>query len=116
MKIYSDIVQGTEDWFRIKYGKVGGSTSKGLFTPTDTLLLELLSEHTEPFEMEEDNYVSGDMQRGIELEPMHRMEIEKYAGVKFTTPGWLLSDECPLIGISPDGITEDLKISWEGKA
>lgn len=116
MKIYSDIAQGTEEWFRIKYGKVGGSTSKGLFTPTDTLLMELLAEATEPFQMEEDNYVSGDMQRGIELETLHRREIEKYTGIAFNVPGWLQSDECAIIGVSPDGISEDLTVSWEGKS
>lgn len=116
MKVYHEIEQGTESWFRIKYGKVGGSTSKGLFTSTDTLLFELLAENTEPFEMEEDNYVSGDMQRGIELEPLHRSEIEKYIGVKLTVPGWIQSGECSLIGISPDGVSEDLTISWEGKS
>lgn len=116
MKVFNDIVQGTEDWFRLKYGKVGGSTSKGLFTPSDTLLMELLAANTEPFQMNEDDYISGDMQRGIELEPLHKSEIEKYAGVKFNVPGWLLSDQCTLIGISPDGISEDLTVSWEGKA
>lgn len=116
MKVYNEIVQGTPEWFAIKYQKIGGTLSKGLFVPSDTLLLEILAELTEPFEMEEDNYVSADMIRGIELEPLHRSEIEKYTGVKFNVPGWLLSDECPLIGISPDGISEDLTISWEGKA
>jgi len=56
------------------------------------------------------------MQRGIELEPFHRSEIEKYIGCKLLVPGWLQSEELPLLGISPDGITEDLTISWEGKA
>ncbi len=116
MIVYNDIVQGTEEWFAMKYGKVGGSTSKGLFVPSDTLLLELLAEHTEPFEMEEDNYVSSDMIRGIELEPLHRSEIEKYSGIKFNVPGWIQSGWCPIIGISPDGISEDLTVSWEGKS
>lgn len=116
MKIYHEIVQGTEEWFALKYGKVGGSTSKGLFVPSDTLLLELLAENTEPFAMEEDGYTSADMQRGIELEPLHRSEIEKYTGVKFNVPGWVQSEECAIIGISPDGISEDLTVSWEGKS
>jgi len=116
MKIYTEISQGTEEWFALKYGKVGGSTSKGLFVPTDTLLLELLAERTEPFTMEDDNYVSGDMQRGIELEPLHRTEIEKYTGIKFNVPGWIQSETIPLIGISPDGISDDLTVSWEGKS
>lgn len=116
MKVYTDIVQMTEEWFAIKYGKIGGSTSKGLFVPTDTLLLELLAENTEPFQMEEDCYVSSDMQRGINSEPLHRSEIEKYTGIKFIVPGWIESLSIPIIGISPDGISEDLTISWEGKS
>lgn len=116
MKIYHDIAQGTEEWFALKYGKVGGSTSKGLFVPSDTLLLELLAAHTEPFEMDYDSYENKDMLRGKELEAPHRVEIEKYTGVKFNVPGWMLSNTCPLIGISPDGISECETISWEGKA
>lgn len=111
-----DLVQGSEEWHRIKRGKIGGSSSKGLFVPSDTLLYQLLAEHTEPFEMSEDDYISGDMQRGIELEPMHRGEIEKYTGIKFLVPGWLQSEDFHILGISPDGISEDLTVSWEGKA
>lgn len=115
MKIYFDIEQCTPEWFALKYGKVGGSTSKGLFVPSDTLLLELLSEMTEPFEMDDDSYESPDMMRGKELEPYARSEAEKYAGVKFLVPGWLQCEEIPILGISPDGITEDLTITGEFK-
>ena len=30
MRLYKDIVQNSEDWFAIRYGKVGGSTMKDL--------------------------------------------------------------------------------------
>lgn len=116
MKIHWDLIQGSELWFAMKWGKVGGSASKGLFVPSDTLLDEILSEHTEPFEMEVDGYVNKDMQRGIELEPLHRSEISKFAGVEFKEAGWIQAGWCPIIGISPDGITADGKISYEGKA
>lgn len=112
---YKTLVQGTPEWFAIKWGKVGGSSSKGLFVPSDTLLIQLLSEHTEDFEMDEDNYVSGDMQRGIELEPMARTEMGKYAGVTFLESGWLQCEENPLLGISPDAITLDETVSAEFK-
>src|ERR1700693_1039259 len=115
MKIYYDIVQGTEEWFALKYGKVGGSTSKGLFVPSDTLLLELLAESTEPFVMEDDSYENADMIRGKELEPFARSESEKYTGLKFTVPGWMQSLSIPILGISPDGITEDLTTTLEIK-
>jgi len=116
MIVHWDLVQGSEAWHRMKWGKIGGSSSKGLFVLSDTLLYQLLAESTEEFEMSEDDYISGDMQRGIELEPMHRTEIEKYTGYKFLVPGWLQSESVPLLGISVDGITEDLTVSWEGKA
>lgn len=115
MKVFYDIVQGTEEWFALKYGKVGGSTSKGLFVPSDTLLLDLLAEMTEPFEMDDDSYASADMLRGVELEPYARAEAEKYLDVKFLVPGWMQCEQIPLLGISPDGITEDLKITGEFK-
>lgn len=116
MKIYHDIIQGTEEWFALKYGKVGGSTSKGLFVNSDTLLLELLAEKTEPFQMDYDGYENADMIRGKELEPLHKSEIEKYTGINFNVPGWIQSDTIPILGISPDGLSEDLTVSWEGKA
>lgn len=110
-----DIEQGTPDWFELKYGKVGGSTSKGLFVPSDTLLLELLAEMTEPFVLDDDSYESADMTRGKELEPYAILEGEKYAGVKFLVPGWLQCEEIPILGISPDGITLDETFTIEIK-
>lgn len=115
MKAHWEITQGTEDWRRIRYGKIGGSTSKGLLTDTDTLLDELLSARLEPFELEEDGYASPEMQRGTELEPLARLNLSMYTNVPFKECGWLQSEDIPLLGISPDGITDNLKISCEIK-
>lgn len=115
MKIYHDIIQGTEAWHKLRYGKIGGSTSKGLFVASDTLLYELVSAHLEPFELDEDGYINADMQRGIELEPLARERLEQYTGVKFNVPGWMESVLIPLIGISPDGISQDETVSCEIK-
>lgn len=110
-----NIVQGTEEWHRERYGKIGGSTSKGLFVESDTLLDEILSERLEPFEIDEDAYIDNSMQRGIELEPMGRVEISDYSGIDFKECGWMQSSECDLIGISPDGLSEDETASCEIK-
>ena len=67
---YDDIIQQSAEWLEIKYGKIGGSTSKGLRVKTDTLMLKLLACRCEDFELEEDGYQSSDMQRGNELEPV----------------------------------------------
>jgi len=115
MIVRKDILQKTPEWFEIKWGKVGGSTSKGLFVPSDTLLLELLSEHTEPFEIEEDGYVSKDMQRGIDFEPIAFEKLCQFTGIAFEKAGWLQCEEIPILGISPDGISPDETISCECK-
>lgn len=112
---YTNIIQGTEAWHAIRYGKIGGSLSKGLFTKGDSLFLELLAELTEPFEMDYDSFENLAMVRGHELEPRARMELGQYCGVEFTETGWLQCEGNSLLGISPDGITEDWKISCELK-
>lgn len=115
MKIYKDIIQGTEEWHRIKYGKIGGSTSKGLFVESDTLLYEIAAQHLEPFELEEDGFINSDMQRGLELQPMAIEATAAYIGVPLIEVGWMESIDIPLIGISPDAISEDATISAEVK-
>lgn len=115
MIIHWNLQQRTPEWHEMKWGKIGGSTSKGLFVPSDTLLLEILSEHTEPFEIEPDPFVNYDMKRGMDLEPVGRTYLEKYTGLSFKDAGWLQCEENELLGISPDGITEDETISCEGK-
>lgn len=109
-----NIKQGTEEWHAIRWGKIGGTTSKCLFVKSDTLLDELLSEITEPFEME-DSFESADMIRGFELEPLARQEVSLYIGRELLECGWLQCEEIPLLGISPDGITSDMTISAEIK-
>ena len=114
MKAHFDIIQGTEAWHEMRYGKIGGSTSKGLFVHSDTLLDEMLSQHLEPFELEDDGYVNSDMQRGIELEPLACAQVSQYAGISVINCGWIQS-EIPLLGISPDRISQDLTVAIEVK-
>lgn len=110
-----DIIQGTEEWHKIRYAKIGGSTSKGLFVNSDTLLDEVLSELLEDYQYDDDDYISKDMQRGNELEPYARKEAILYTGIEFKECGWMQSSINELLGISPDGITNDFKKSVEIK-
>jgi len=110
-----DIVQGTPEWHEIRWGKIGGTLSSGLFKKTDTLFIKLLAEHCEVFEFDEDSYFSNDMLRGIELEPEARRQLSEYCGVEFLAAGWLQCEENSLLGISPDGISKDETIMCEIK-
>lgn len=112
--VYKDFDQRTEDWFRIKWGKIGGTLSKGLFVDSDTLLLHLVGEHTEDFELD-DSFENKAMLRGKELEPYALSELSKYVGIEFIDVAWIQNEIYNLIGISPDGITEDLTEAAEVK-
>lgn len=115
MKAYFDIIQGTEEWHEIRYGKIGGTSSKQLMIDSNSLIEEILSTRLEPFEPLLDVFESYDMQRGTELEPMAREELSKYTGIDFLECGWLESETHHMLGISPDGISADFKASCEIK-
>jgi len=112
MKIYWNVAQGTEEWESLRYGKIGGTRSDMLLKNSDAKYIELLSEHTEIYQPDYDSYMNDAMQRGHELEPKARELVSKYVGVEFIEAGWI---DCGLIGISPDGITEDLRFMCELK-
>jgi len=114
MIAHYEIEQHSEEWHKIRYGKVGGTLSKGLFVKSDTLLLDILSELTEEFDLQE-NYQSYDMIRGTELEPEAKRALNSYLGIELLDCGWLQCEENEYIGISPDGITECETISAEIK-
>ena len=115
MIAHFNVEQQTEEWFRLKWAKVGGTRAKQLLVKSDTLLIELLAEITEPFDMDFEGYTSDDMQRGIELEPLARKAASEYIGKNLIECGWLESEENPLFGISVDGITADFKTTAEIK-
>jgi len=109
-----NLKQGTQEWHETRYRKIGGSTSKSLFIKSDTLKIDLIGQFLEDFE-DVDNFTSADMDRGNELEPYAVIELNKYTGLEFKDAGWLQSKEISLIGISPDGITDDDFYSCEIK-
>jgi len=112
--IHNKIKQGTREWHELRWGKIGGTTSDQLHVHSDTLLNQLVAERLEPY-TPEDSYVSNAMQRGLDLEPIAREELEKHTGEKFTVPGWCESVEVPLIGFSPDGIIQSGRVGCEIK-
>lgn len=114
MKIHKEIQQQTEEWFALKWGKIGGSRAKALRQMTEMLIIELIAESVESFEMDTNGYTSDAMLRGITLEPIARESLSEFTGLEFNQVGWIQS-EIGLIGISPDGITSDLTKACEIK-
>lgn len=115
MKIYHELEQGSLEWHEIRHAKIGGTRSKQLMVKSDTLLIELLAELTEPFDEDAyDTYKSEAMENGSFLEPQARIELQKYCGVEFFEVGWIQSDNL-LLGVSPDGISKCATIGAEIK-
>ena len=111
------MAQKSEDWFKMRYRKVGGSTIDKLTTPAKfkTLKNELISARLEPFVFIEDDKIhSKHMDRGNDLEPLARYYVSGYTGLEFKEFGWLQSNN-KIFGLSPDGMTEDEKNSLEIK-
>jgi len=114
MKNHKEIKQLSLEWHEIKWGKIGGTLSSGLFVKSDTLLIDILSQRIEDFEPS-DGFSTYDMQRGLELEPFAIEYLIKYTGVEFESTGWLQCEQNELLGISPDGISADETIQCEIK-
>ena len=106
MKNYKEIEQRSTEWHEIRWAKIGGILSKGLFVKSDTLFIDILSQKFEEFELEENTFSSNAMERGVEYEPFAIVYLEEYYQIKFEKSGWLQSEENELLGISPDGIGE----------
>ena len=114
MITYKDIEQKSIEWFELKWGKIGGTLSKGLFVKGDTLLIDILSQQLEEFELGE-SFENEAMKRGNDLEPFAVEYLERYTGLQFEQFGWLQSEDNSLLGISPDGLTADHKAACEIK-
>jgi len=114
MKVYKDLEQKSLAWFEQKWGRVGGTSAKGLHIKGDTLFLDLLSQHLEDFEPS-DSFENEYTKRGNDLEPFAIEYVSDYTGHKFEAFGWLQSEKNELLGISPDGLTADLKTACETK-
>jgi hypothetical protein len=115
MKIHYEIIQGSPEWHEMRYGKIGGTSSKGLFVDSDTLLYELVGCRMEPFILEPQGYINDAMLRGNELEPFGRMELSRKIGIKLNQAGWIEHETIKILGISPDSISEDETIQAEFK-
>lgn len=106
MKIYKELLQQSEEWFLLKYGKIGGSSLKHLMVGKDVrdcaIYNDLLSARLEEYEPEE-MFTNKDMDRGNMYEPLACAEFERVYDVKVDQYGWIEMDN-GIAGLSPDGI------------
>jgi putative phage-type endonuclease len=101
--IIHDVEQGSYDWHKIRLGKITSTRLKKVMSKDNLSLVDELIAEEETGLSDDDGFVSEDMQRGIDLEPLAIKEYESITGSTVTRYGILQSDELPILCQSPDG-------------
>lgn len=107
IKIYDKVVQGTDEWKELRWGKIGGSSLKDVMANENKSIVDnaifskLQGELMEEFDPFEENKATIEMQRGNELEPIAAEEFSRITGKNIYEIGWAELDD-KFTGISPD--------------
>lgn len=114
-QITEEIEQRSEEWYKIRLGKVTASRIADIMAKTKTgpaasrknYMAELICERLTGVKAE--SYKSAEMQRGIDLEPEARQayEIETFQAV--IECGFIPAPDIEMSGASPDGL-----VSYDG--
>jgi predicted phage-related endonuclease len=112
-----DAPQRSPEWFAARLGRVTGSKASCVLMGEKTAgradyVLQLALERITS-QCEEPGFTSAEMQRGIDKEPLARMQAEA-SGVLIRETGFLRHDKL-MIGASLDGDTDDFRCIWEFK-
>lgn len=102
--IIHDVIQGSKEWLALRRKKVTGTRFKDLFGSDDLKLIDKLIAEEVSDEVEEQGYISEEMLRGEEYEPLARDAYSKKNLVQVETFGFISSDKYPWLGFSPDGL------------
>ena len=110
--IFLECEQGSKVWHDNRLGRFTGTRFSTLMSGEATkgykdLISEIACEIATG--QADENYVSADMERGKEMEPIARREYSHIMEVEVSQTGMILFDEDhPLhewVGVSPDGVT-----------
>jgi putative phage-type endonuclease len=103
MIVYKNIVQGSDEWHKLRLGKVTASKLKDLMGSDNLLLIDrMIAEIVS--EQKEESYVNAAMQRGTDMEPLARAAYEKHTGFKVEQVGFIQPEKYEWFGVSPDGL------------
>lgn len=116
LRIYDDLIQGSDEWLQARAGVLTASIVGQLITPSkvqvsksdtaravmDTLLAERITGTVEPL------FVTSDMQRGQDEEPFARDLYVEHTGQSVDETGFMVRTiNGHSLGYSPDGLVGD---------
>jgi putative phage-type endonuclease len=107
------IIQGSEEWFTQRLGKVTASRLADVLAKTKTgpsasranYMAELIAERLSGVRSEK--FVSAEMKWGTECEPLARAAYEAETGAFVCEVGMITHPAIPMAGASPDGLISD---------
>ena len=109
MEIITDIEQGTEDWFNLRYGWVTASRfkdvmAKGQGKTRKSYMYQLAAEAIS--DMRQETFTNEYMEWGTETEPQARQMYEFISGNVVDQVSFIKLNEEKKIGCSPDGLID----------
>ena len=100
-------MQRSPEWFSYKAGKVSGTRlGPAISNKKNKLIYEIVNEILDATIIPSD-FITDDMQRGIDLEPVAIQKYEEVTGNKVELVGILQNEKIPISMHSPDGIVAD---------
>lgn len=116
IKYHYDVIQGTDEWLRLKMGVLSASNVKNIITAktlkpskdqkSKTQFDDVLSQRIDP--TLQYGYMSDEMMRGHDDEPYAIEAYEQKYGLKVTHCGFITNNSFGgMVGYSPDGLVGD---------
>ncbi len=109
LKIYDNLIQGSDDWLKVRLGVATCSNFSKIVTSTGELSKQLkayaIKLASEVLTVEQEKtYTNKDMERGNELESEARQAYQEYAFCEVKEVGFMIDNG---FGYSPDGLVGD---------
>lgn len=101
--IIHDCTQGSFEWHQLRLGKITGSRLKKMMAKDNLSLIDELIAEEQVGIADDDEFVSDEMQRGIDMEPLAIQEYSNITGYTVEHPCFLQSEDWPILCQSPDG-------------
>jgi hypothetical protein len=100
-----DVKQGSEQWLKMRLGKITGTKLKEVFKSDNLPLIYKLIAEIDSEEIEE-TFTTKQMQRGKDLEPIAREIYQQVKEIEIEDIGFCLSDSNDYLAYSTDGFTK----------
>jgi len=101
--IIHNCTQGSHEWHQLRLGKITGSRLKKMMAKDNLALIDELIAEEQVGIPDDDDFMSEEMQRGIDMEPLAIQEYSNITGQEVEHPCLIQSQDWDILCQSPDG-------------